>query len=128
MTRLRVTLRVTVLDPPETGEFGLQEGKGNADLVEGSDAGRGARVYENPLQVDLADGKPKWRGPSLQGRPGERFVYLGWRASPMEPWHRRWKLSLETVDAGELRDGATLAATVRVGEKGVRPNCEWKVL
>jgi len=44
-------------------------------------------------------------GPFVHGKPGGRFLYLGWRptAGPADNWIRRWKIRLSDLpsDLGE---------------------------
>jgi hypothetical protein len=44
-------------------------------------------------------------GPFIQGSPGARFLYLGWRPAngPVDRWIRRWKIALGGI--GENANG-----------------------
>lgn len=103
MTTLRI---ICTQAPPDicdgvATEFGLLETK---ELVAGlvSDEGlifetdvsvtssrAAGRVARGPVGIDV-------RGPAVQGRPGQRFLYFGWRKKEEgAPWMRRWKIHLE---------------------------------
>ena len=75
---------------------GIQVGREPADLVP-ADA---ARVrWELEIDVVDRDGEPDFRGSAVQGRRGERFVYLTWGEgrSPDFTMFRRAKLMLADV-------------------------------
>ena len=54
---------------------GVQKGGEVVGLVTGDAADA---VFDIDLEVVEADGVPDFRGPYVQGRRGERFVYLSW--------------------------------------------------
>lgn len=71
-----VALRIVVLDPPPNVLWALQLGKD--EIVKPASATKSRICFE--FEVEVVDGGPKGgfrlRGPAVQGRPGERFVYL----------------------------------------------------
>ena len=87
---------------------GVQVGRAPADLVPG-DAAR-AR-WELEREVEDRDGEPDFRGPAVQGRRGERFVYLTWGEGTGSEFamFRRAKLMLD-----DLPDPWAAEATARV--------------
>jgi Family of unknown function (DUF5990) len=54
---------------------GVQKGSEVVGLVTGDAADA---VFDIDLEVVNTDGEPDFRGPYVQGRRGERFVYLSW--------------------------------------------------
>jgi len=71
-----LALRITVVDPPPNLSWALQLGRD--ELVKPT-ASTGARVsFDFLVEVVAGDsvGAFRLRGPAVQGRPGERFVYL----------------------------------------------------
>jgi hypothetical protein len=85
---------------------------------------RGAR-WET--EVRLVDGD--FRGPAVQGRRGERFLYLTWgdlSGGGFEMF-RRAKLMLDRVDDAVLREAAEsdrpLVADVRLTDETGGPRC-----
>jgi hypothetical protein len=75
---------------------GVQVGREPADLVPAdSEAAR----WELEIDVVERDGEPDFRGPAVQGRRGDRFVYLTWGegAGAEFTMFRRAKLRLADV-------------------------------
>lgn len=88
-----LSLRITVVDPPPHIRWALQLGKD--EIVEPTSATSHRISFD--FSVDVADGEAegnfRLRGAAVQGKPGQRFVYLrmgtyagqtdidaGWRA------------------------------------------------
>src|SRR5687768_16813455 len=71
-----LALRIIVLDPPPNILWALQLGRD--DMVKPSAATKSRVCFD--FSVEIVDGRSKGalrlRGPAVQGRPGERFVYL----------------------------------------------------
>jgi hypothetical protein len=93
-------------------------------------------------EVRLVVGDP--RGPAVQGRRGDRFVYLTWGAVSDESWEsfamfRRAKLMLDRVDPSLVTEaeqsGRPLVADVHLTDEKGGPRCarvdppavEWSV-
>ncbi len=75
-------------------------------------------------------GDRDFRGPAVQGKRGERFVYLTWgdvAADGTFAMFRRAKLMLADVDASLLdaahHDDRTLVATVDLSDERGGPRC-----
>lgn len=70
------------------------------------------------LDVDVAtgrDGRLDLRGPWVHGRPGDRFIYLGWvevGEDGVVSMFRRAKLLLAEIDEAALRQAATIGGIV----------------
>ena len=71
-----LALRIIVLDPPPNVLWALQLGQD--ELVKPSSATRSRISFDFAVEVvgDTVKGTFRLRGPAVQGRPGERFVYL----------------------------------------------------
>jgi len=137
-------LRITLIKPPAGAPFCLQQGKD--DLVPPtSDSGENVSFdFTVNIANDRTDGAPKFRGPFVQGPPGDRFLYInsGTYAGQSDScWSRRAKVPLSGITwdlieealsrssavleariAGTAEDGGPACATVLLLEDG------WKVL
>jgi hypothetical protein len=69
-------LRITVVDPPPNISWALQLGRD--ELIEPSASTTHNISFDFSLEVVDGDSPDDFRlrGPAVQGRPGERFVYL----------------------------------------------------
>lgn len=122
-----LSLRITVIDPPPGIDWALQLGRD--ELVPPTARSRGRVSFDFTLDVAAGDkpGTFRLRGAAVQGRPGERFVYLGigsYAGQPGAPFNGRAKISLEGItqahvdDARARRSGvleAQFAGTARDG-------------
>jgi hypothetical protein len=100
---------------------GLQVRSEAAGLVRG-DAHDAAWETEVTL-VDGPDG-PDFRGEAVQGRRGERFVYLTWGTVEDDQFtmFRRAKLMLNDLPAG-LRSEPAVAVTIPLTQEDGSPRC-----
>ena len=95
-----LALRITVVDPPPNVAWALQLGRD--ELVKPT-ANTGTRIsFDFSVEVIAADsgGAARLRGPAVQGRPGERFVYLcvgSYAGQVGAPASGRAKISLEGI-------------------------------
>ncbi len=141
MERL-LSLRITLVDPPDGVTFRLQEGKHG--LVPPAHASQNRLSFDFQLRVvgDSSNGPPNFRGAFAQGPPATRFVYVnsGTCAGQMGScWTRRAKVSLATATwelveqvaaspdtlleariAGKAKDGGPACATVPLLDGGWR--------
>jgi hypothetical protein len=117
---------------------GVQVGREPADLMK-ADVSEARWVFD--IDAVVRDGQLDFRGPVVQGKRGERFIYLTWgevhRDSRFEMF-RRAKLMLnridETVMESAQADGRLLARIDLTGDDG-GPRCarvdppaiEWSV-
>ncbi len=141
----RVVLRIvgrrlpgTSCGPYRDVRVGLAQ-KVGCDPQDGVPADLPEATWETQIEIREQDGTPAFRGPAVNGPPGERFVYLTWTgrrgAGPQEMF-RRAKLRLDAVPSevlakalesglllGELEltapDGMPVCASVRP------PAIEW---
>ena len=95
-----LSLRITVVDPPSNVQWALQLGK-NA-LAEPTSATKTRISFDFTVEVveDSSASGFRLRGPAVQGRSGERFVYLcvGTYAGQVDtPYSRRAKIKLEGI-------------------------------
>ena len=109
----------------ENVHVGIQVGRDPDGLVPGdADIAR----WEIDIEVVDRDGGRDFRGPAVQGRLGERFVYLTWGDVDGDEFRmfRRAKLMLGRVDAGLLEEAVTagaLAARVDLTGPDGGPRC-----
>jgi hypothetical protein len=137
-----VPLRIVVVDPPLNITWALQLGQ--TELVRPTSSTKSRVSFDFTLEVVPDSSSPgfRLRGPAVQGRLGERFVYLrsGAYAGQVDtPIARRAKISLEGIDrkliaASKAKRGGTLevqfagtdsrggpaCATVQLSGKGWR--------
>lgn len=134
MTNRELGLRVVVEKAPAGVDFGLQKGSGSKyETVQKQRSGDADLVFE--FSVTMKPG-PDFSGPFVQGKAGERFVYLdiGTCAGQFDsPWTRRLKIPLrdipetatqvETRVAGTAKDGGPNCATVKpfAGWRAIAP-------
>ncbi|MEU8891044.1 DUF5990 family protein [Streptomyces sp. NPDC048442] len=118
MTELKLRIVGHALPGSECGEFrdvhvAVQRKKEPEGLVRGDAA---EAVWEFPVEVVQGrDGGADFKGPHVQGRPGERFVYLTWGERPEGgefEMFRRAKIFLADVPGPLVAAGA---AEGRVG-------------
>jgi hypothetical protein len=111
-----VALRVVLVRPPAGVRFRLQRGR--HELVAPASATAEEIVCDLEVRaVAKPDGGVDFRGPFVQGKPGERFVYVCSGTSAGQPdscWTRRMKVPLagitrEMADEA-VRDGRVLRA------------------
>ena len=95
-----LALRITVVDPPPDISWALQLGR--EELVKPT-LNTGARIsFDLSVEVLAGDSASpiRFRGPAVQGRPGERFVYLcvgSYAGQVGTPASGRAKVSLESI-------------------------------
>ena len=113
--------------PCHNVHVGVQVRRDPSDLVPGD-----ADTASWLVDVDIVDrdGAIDFRGPAVQGKRGERFVYLTWgdvTAHGGFRMFRRAKLMLDDVDAATLRAanaaGRRLVATVDLTDDRGGPRC-----
>ena len=107
-----LALRIIVLDPPPNILWALQLGQD--EMVKPSSATKSRISFDFAVQV--VDGSSKGafrlRGPAVQGRPGERFVYLRigtYAGQTGTDVARRAKIGLEGITRKLLDDGESQA-------------------
>ena len=98
-----LSLRITVVDPPPNVLWALQLRKD--ELVEPASATKASIIFDFTIEAveDSSASGFSLRGPAVQGRPGERFVYLciGTYAGQVgAPFGRRAKIKLEGISRG----------------------------
>ena len=120
-------LRISVVDPPANISWALQLGRD--ELVEPTASTSSRISFEFSVEVVAGDspGAFRLRGPAVQGRPGERFVYLcvgAYAGQVGAPASGRAKISLEGITPRLLDEvkrtrsrllEARFAGTARVG-------------
>ena len=130
-------LRIIGTDLPGRGcgdrtnvHVGIQR-KREPDQVVSADEERA--VFTAEITVVDRNGTPDFRGPCVQGRPGDRFVYLTWGdvdtndGSASFAMFRRAKLMLAAVDPETVRSadqpGTALEARLTLTDACGLPRC-----
>lgn len=130
-------LRIVVVDPPQGVAFAVQRGR---EELEAAQVARGSKLrFDVQVQVRGNLGAVDFRGPAVQGRRGDRFVYLNsgtFAGQPDSCWSRRAKLKLGSITpqlveraressavleariAGKAKDGGPACATVLLLDAG----------
>jgi hypothetical protein len=126
-----VSLRITVVDPPSNVRWALQLGKD--ELVEPTSANKAHISFDFTVEVveDSSAAGFRLRGPAVQGRPGQRFVYLciGTYAGQVDtPYSRRAKITLEgisrkLVEAARAKRSGRLEAQFAGKDSKGEPAC-----
>ena len=104
---------------------GLQRGR---DVVSPRPVAGSSMTFEAELDVVLTPAGVDYRGPWVQGRRGERFLYLCWGHDDGSGFvtARRAKLMLGVLDPAEMataRRSATLQARLPLTDAGGQPVC-----
>ena len=120
---MHVRIEGTDLPGATYGQVGIQRGPEVVDSVP-ADAATATWSFEVEVRP-TADGAVDLRGPYIQGRKGDRFVYLSW-ARPENgilTRYRRAKLMFDAVDLSALSDNeaATLVGRLRLTAKDGTP-------
>ena len=95
-----LALRITVVDPPPNISWALQLGRD--ELVKPTASTKTRISFDFSVEVVAGDAPDvfRFRGPAVQGRPGERFVYLcigAYAGQVGAPAGWRAKISLEGI-------------------------------
>lgn len=123
-----VRLQIRCLSPwpaeyqGQPAEFGLQDDA--EKLHDGQALPEGVRLFKTSATVKArkGTGEPDFNGSFIHGKPGERFLYLGWRIEGQKNWIRRAKIMMETItwavlDEAERIPNGGLAAEITSLEK-----------
>jgi hypothetical protein len=112
--------------PLDNVHVGVQLRREPADLVR---ADASEADWELAVDVVRTDGGLDFRGPAVQGKRGDRFVYLTWgevHADSTFEMFRRAKLMLDRIEPAIVESaivGGTLTATVDLTGRGGGPRC-----
>lgn len=89
------------------------------DVVQDVSADQESVDFEIPVEVVRKEGGYDFKGPWVQGKPGERFGYLCWGERPNGQWQGigRAKVALSTLDEGLVEEG------LRTGKLRVDVEC-----
>jgi hypothetical protein len=124
---VRVRIRIEATDLPgrrsarhDDVHVGVQLGRSAGDVLDPVPADVEVAVWEFDATVLDRDGTPDLRGRGVQGRPGDRFVYLSWGtvATGGFTMFGRSKLLLAAVPAEVL--AAAVDTGLLVGRVGLR--------
>ena len=118
---MHVRIEGTDLPGATYGQVGIQRGR---EVVDSVPADSATATWSFEVEVRRTrDGGVDLRGPYVQGRKGDRFVYLSW-ARPEHgvlTRYRRAKLMFDAVDLSAVGDDDTLVARLRLTAKDGTP-------
>jgi len=131
-----LTLRIVLEQPPKDVDFGLQKGRGSS-----YETVLKQRSASKDLAFDFTVGikpgpTPDFKGPFVQGPPGERFVYIDigtYAGDTHSVWGRRLKVPLRGITKQMIESGAVLEARTPGTGKDGGPSCatvksiDWKI-
>jgi Family of unknown function (DUF5990) len=111
----------------ENVHVGIQHRREVVELVPG-DAPRA--TWDLMVETRRNDGELDFRGPYVQGKRGDRFLYLSWGTVDQQgqfEMFRRAKLMLRAIDDDVVRaasvPGHRLVGTVKLTDSGGCPRC-----
>jgi len=106
---MTIRVRLIAVDPPFSAEhpvrFGLQDKRGGVDAVPATSTTTFDTDIERTISAEAA---PDFRGEHVNGRKGDRFVYLSWgAANEAEPFvmFARAKIKLADIPTALLDEG-----------------------
>jgi hypothetical protein len=110
----RIRLRITIVSPPAGAKWALQSGK--SDLVPPIQAAERAVVFETDVEATVGSkAEPfRLRGAAVQGRAGDRFLYLNsgtYAGDRTSMWGRRAKVPLLGITA-KLANATALKGSI----------------
>ena len=118
-----VIFKIVLTQPPAGVAIGLQQGKGHDyETVQTQQGDGGDLVFEFSA---VAKPGADFSGPFVQGKKGERFVYLDIGTAAGQhgsPWTRRLKIPLTGVTAAMVAAGRLETAIPGTGRDG-GPSC-----
>jgi hypothetical protein len=95
-------VRIILEAPPAGVDYGIQKGNGNKyeTIEKQRSEGRDLQFNFSIMIKNTDTASPDFSGPFVQGRPGERFIYIdiGKAAGQFDtPWSRRLKIPLKNI-------------------------------
>jgi hypothetical protein len=138
-------LRLILLDPPATIDYGIQRGRGSTYepmFVQQRKLGDITFDFSVTVSDSGKSGVPDFSGDFVQGTPARRFVYVDvgtYAGQKHTPWSRRMIVLLSGITLDQvkkaLKPGHRLSASVRGTGKDGGPSCAtvpiingWKVV
>lgn len=129
-----IPLRVILVQPPAGVDYGIQQGQGSGYQTILTQRGTGKDLtFEFSILVKPAesDAELDFKGPIVQGKRGERFIYvdIGQSAGQVGTcWNRRLKIPLVGITLADIKAlpgnaSPRLEATVPGTAKDGGPNC-----
>jgi hypothetical protein len=110
--------RIVLEKPPAGVDFGVQKGRGSAYETIQTQRSVGSDLrFEFTIEArgTTKGSQPDFRGPFVQGRAGERFVYIDigqFAGQAGTPWSRRMKIPLSGITSAMVQHASADARTV----------------
>ena len=130
---MEITLRVVLKRPTPGVDFGLQKGRGRPfeTIQKQRSTGRDLQ-FELPVTVKAdKDGKPDFFGPFVQGRRGDRSLYINigtYAGQSNACWSRRLKIPLSRITSDLIDSSSTLLAEIPGTARDGGPSCAYSWL
>lgn len=106
--------------------------RGRWDLVPGKPDSDGLTFETEVTPYRDKAGRPRYRGPDVQGPPDEPFLYLSWRRAGEQAWIMRAKVDLSPLTEAFLEavpEDAVLETTVsKLGGRDRGHVQEWRAV
>ena len=99
-----IIVRLVLISPPVGIDYGIQKGKGSdyeTLYLQRPTNPRAQIVFDVPITVTDADGAVSFGGPFVQGKPGDRFLYVDigkYAGQRNTTWARRIKVPLGNIN------------------------------
>ena len=124
--------RIVLEAPPSGVDFALQVGHGTGFEVAQVQRSTGNDLrFETTIAIAGDKSSPDFRGPAVQGRRGERFIYVNsgtYAREANSPWGRRLKIPLlgithDMIERASASSGGLLETRVPGTARDGGPNC-----
>jgi hypothetical protein len=98
-----IVVRIVLISPPVGIDYGIQRGKGSnyeTLFLQRPTNPRAQIVFDVPISVTEADGTIDFGGPFVQGKSGDRFLYVDigkYAGQRNTEWARRMKVPIGTI-------------------------------
>ncbi len=120
---MRVRIEGTDLPGATYGQVGIQRGR---EVIELQPADSATVTWSFEVDVRTTPGgEIDLRGPYVQGRKRDRFVYLSWGRAEggVLTMYRRAKLMFDAIDPSTFTDTGTLVGRLGLTAKDGTPRC-----
>jgi len=107
-----IVVRIVLISPPVGVDYGIQRGKGSdyeTLYLQRPNNPRAQIVFDVPITVTENDGVVTFGGPFVQGKAGDRFLYVDigkYAGQRNTTWARRMKVPLANITPALIEQAA----------------------